>query len=70
MIVNKTDIYVDRDGNTYRPAATDQCGSRPKYDRTVNGHPVAYAGAWFYSQMKYKPFKRAVSEAAASLKEA
>lgn len=67
MIVNKVDFYVDAKGDMYRPAATDQCGSKSKEGRTVDGEPVAYAGAWFYSQLPYRPFKNAIKEAEESL---
>lgn len=59
-------IFVDSDGNTYGASETDQAGTHTLV-RTVKGRPVVYAGEWYGSQMRYRPFKAAVKAAAASL---
>ena len=59
----KVTIYVDADGCTYGASVTDQAGTSAS-QRTVKGHPVVCAGAWYPSQMSYRPFREAVAEAA------
>lgn len=58
-------VYVDESGNIYGAAQTDQRGSSSTNDRTVGRAPVEHAGKWFGSQMSYRPFRAAVTQAAA-----
>ena len=59
-------IYVSASGTVYGASRTDQAYTRTPADaRTVNGHPVAYAGTWYGSQMSYRPYADACRAAQA-----
>lgn len=55
--------WVGRD-EFYGVSKTDQAGSRRQDGRTIDGLPVEYAGTWWPIQFEYRPFKKAVKQAA------
>lgn len=46
-------LYVDADGCVLSAKDTDQAGGRDCTARTYRGRPVAYAGAFYGSQLAY-----------------
>ena len=57
--------FATKEGWVIPASETDEAGTQVDYsERHYDGQPVAYAGEWYAIQTQYRPFKRAIAEAA------